>query len=478
MKLVVFALVALALAGCVAGPDFVRPKPPATDRYTAEPLPDVPMKTQAAPAKPGPAAPAAVPAQDWWTVFGSADLDATVKAALAGNRDLDAARASLAQAQALYGASRSARLPELTGTAGAGRNKYGAAFLGGFHLPPFTYYSIGTKVSYLLDFAGGVHRSIEARQALAEVKRHEVDAADLSLTGNVVLQSVAIASARAQIAAVQAVIDEDTRNVELVRKALQEGSVGRVDLLSAESQLAQDQTLLPPLHQSLSVARHALAVLVGQPPANWSAPDFDLDDFMLPGTLPVSLPSALAHRRPDILAGEAQLHAATAAIGVAAAKLYPSIALTSSLSQQALSPKDLFQYTANAWGIAGDLTAPIFNGGKLRAQRRAAEDAARAALAKYEQTVLTAFGQVADVLASLQHDAEQAAAQQRALQVAQSSLALTRESYAAGNVGVLQVLDAERLAQRARIGVARVRAARMRDTAELIVALGGDAPKT
>ncbi|HEU4618658.1 MAG TPA: efflux transporter outer membrane subunit [Gammaproteobacteria bacterium] len=493
-----------ALTACVAGPDFSRPEAPRESRYTTEPLPDVPLEigdgaAAARPAaadhpgdkarsdaEPQPSSGAAPGAEtqrgtdapgagmpEWWTVLESPRLDETVRTALAGNRNLAAAQASLAQALEVYGASRSARLPEATLDAGTGRNQYGAAFLGGFNLPAFTYYSMGTNVSYLLDFGGGVRRSIEQQQALAEVKQHELTAAQLSLTGNVVLQALAIASARAQIRAVEAVIDEDSRNVDLVRTALQEGSVAQVDLLTAESQLAQDQTQLPPLRQELSTARHALAVLVGEAPGNWSPPDFDLDDFSLPAAIPASLPSELAHRRPDILAREAELHAATAAIGVAAAKLYPQMNLTASLSQQTLSTDVLFDRSSNAWGLASALTAPLFDRGKLRAERRAAEAAARASLAGYEQTVLEAFRQVADVLAALQHDAERTAAQQRALEVAESNLALTRESYSAGNVGVLQVVDAQRNAEQARIGVVRARAARMQDTAELIVALGG-----
>jgi NodT family efflux transporter outer membrane factor (OMF) lipoprotein len=463
-------LLPLLLTACAAGPNFVPPKAPATDRYTTEELPNVELA-------PKPTAEAsAAPGQDWWTEFHSAKLDDTVRTALTGNRTLQAAQASLVQAREIYGASQTARLPQATIEASNARNKYGAAFLGAFQLPPFTAYSVGVNVSYVLDYTGGVRRSIEEQRALAEVTEHELTAAHLSLTGNVVLQALAIASARAQIRATEGILEEDARNVELVRRALQEGSVARVDLLSAESQLAQDQTLLPPLRQELSVARHALAVLVGEAPGNWSAPDFELEDFLPPAALPMSLPSELARRRPDIRAGEAQLHAATAAVGVATANLYPQIKLTGSLSQQALTVGNLFDHSATAYGLAGNLSAPLFNGGRLRAERRASEAAMQAALARYEQTVLTAFGQVADVLAALEHDIEQTAAQQRALDVAESNLSLTRESYSAGNVGVLQILDAERLVQRARIGVARARAQRMQDTAELIVALGGDSP--
>jgi len=468
-RLSLVSLGALSLAACVVGPDFVKPKAPAVDRFTTEELPNIELATRAADA-------GAVPGQEWWTAFHSAKLDDTVKVALAGNRRLQVAQATLTEAREIYGASRGARLPSAELAASNARQKYGAAFLGGFKLPPFTAYSVGVNVSYVLDYTGGVRRGIEQQQALAEEREHEVTAAHLSLTGNVVLQALTIASARARIRAVESILEEDSRNMDLVKKALEEGSVARVDLLAAQSQLAQDQTLLPPLRQELSVARHALAVLVGQTPGTWAPPDFELEDFAALAPLPVSLPSELARRRPDIRASEAQLHAATAEIGVATANLYPQIKLTGSLSQQALKVDDLFNSSALAYGLAGNLTAPLFNGGRLRAERRAAEAARQAALASYEQTVLTAFGQVADVLAALEHDAEFTTAQQQFLDVAENNLALTRESYSAGNVGVLQILDAERLVQRARIGVAGAHAQRLQDTAELIVALGGDSP--
>ncbi|HVY79918.1 MAG TPA: efflux transporter outer membrane subunit [Steroidobacteraceae bacterium] len=468
MRALVFLSV-LSLTACVAGPNFVPPKAPATERFTSEELPNIELATRAAEA-------GATPGQEWWTAFRSTKLNETVQMALDGNRRLKSAQATLQQAREIYNASRGARLPDAEVTAMNARNKYGAAFLGGFQLPPFTAYSVGANVNYLLDFAGGVRRTIEEQRALAEVREHEATAAHLSLTGNVVLEALRIASARARIRAAESILEEDSRNVELVRKALDEGSVARVDLLTAQSQLAQDQTLLPPLRQELSAARHALAVLVGQPPGNWSPPDFELEDFAALAPLPVSLPSELARRRPDIRASEAQLHAATAAVGVAAANLYPQITLTGSLSQQALKASDLFDNSAFAFGLSGNLTAPLFNGGRLRAERRAAEAARQAALANYEETVLTAFRQVADVLAAIEHDTELATAQQQALDVAENNLRLTRESYSAGNVGVLQILEAERAVQSARIGAASATAQRLQDTAELIVALGGDSP--
>ncbi len=463
-------LLSLLVTACAAGPTFTPPAAPSADRYTSEPLPEVSLETQ-----PHEVA-AALPEPAWWTQFHSAELDATVRTALAGNRSLAGAQATLAQAREMLAASGGARAPAVSLDSGTGRQKYGAAFLGPNAFPPFTYFSVGANISYVLDYTGGVRRSIEQERALAEVQQHQLDAAHLALTGNVVLQALAIASARARIRASESILTEDARNLDLVRTALKEGSVARVDLLSAESQLADDQTLLPPLRQELSQARHALAVLVGQAPGNWSPPDFELKAFEQSPALALTVPSELARHRPDIRSDEARLHAATAAVGVATANLYPQIKLTGSLGKQSLTVDTLFDHQSTAFGLVGNLTAPIFNGGRLRAERRASLAAMQAALAKYEQTVLVAFAQVADVLAALEHDAEQSAAQQRALDAAEASLALTRESYSAGNVGVLQILDAERLVQRARVGVARARAQRLQDTVELIVGLGGDTP--
>jgi len=196
----------------------------------------------------------------------------------------------------------------------------------------------------------------------------------------------------------------------------------------------------------------------------------------LPSSIPLGLPSELAHRRPDIRAEEARLHAATAAVGVATANLYPQIRITGSLSRQSLEPSDLFDDKSTAFSLVTNITAPLFNGGRLRAERRAALAAVDSAFASYQQTVLTAFAQVADILTALEHDAEQIAAQQKAFDVAQTNLSLARESFSAGNTGVLQILDAQRLSQRARIGVVRAQAQQVQDLIELMVALGGEQP--
>jgi NodT family efflux transporter outer membrane factor (OMF) lipoprotein len=469
------AIVVATLAGCALGPDFKRPDSPSAERYTSQLL-----QVEAAPTGDASAQHVKLGAEldrKWWHLFQSDALDDVVKRALASNRTLVAATSTLAQAQELAAAQAGTLAPQVDLNGGIGRQKYGSEFLGPLTKPPpFTYFAVGATVSYALDYTGGVARSVEQQYAFAEYQRQQLDAAYLAVSGNAVMQALKIASLRAQIATVEAILGQDRENLRLVHEAFAAGSVSRLDIVTAESQLASDTTLLPPLRQDLSLARDALAIVLGQPPASLALPDFDLAQLTLPRELPVSLPSELAHRRPDILAAEAQLHAATSAVGIANANLYPHIILSASTGQQAADLGHLFDRASNVFSWAGALAAPLFDGGTLRAEQRAAVDAMHASAANYEQTVLVAFGQVADSLQALDHDAEQLDAQAHAQDAASDNVDLTRKSYTEGNVGVLQVLDAERLYQQARLGYVRANAQRYMDTLQLFLALGGSGP--
>jgi NodT family efflux transporter outer membrane factor (OMF) lipoprotein len=465
------AAVATLLAGCAVGPDFKRPEPPRAEQYVAP----KPSETSAADRQElllGQS-----PPTQWWHFFQSDALNQIVERALTNNRRLTAEQWSLAQSQELVSAKAGERWPQIDASAGSGRQKYGSQFLGPLPKPPpFTYFSVGATVSYSLDLTGGLTRSIEQQNALAQYQQHQVEAAQLMVTGNAVNQALEIASLRAQIATVDALLDRDRENLQLVQVAFDAGSVSRLDVVSAQSQLASDTTLLAPLRQQLAEARHALALTLGAAPADPSLPELDLAQLTLPAQLPVSLPSELARQRPDILSAEAQLHAATAAVGVATANLYPHIDLTGTTGQQAISSGALFDKASNVWSIVGGLVTPIFDGGTLRAEKRAAIDAMRSSGALYEQTVLTAFRQVADSLEALDNGADQLRAQANAEAAARDTVTMTRQSYNEGNVGVLQVLDAERRYQQARLGYVRAQAQRYMDTAQLMLALGGAGP--
>jgi NodT family efflux transporter outer membrane factor (OMF) lipoprotein len=463
---------AVLVVGCAVGPDFLRPAPPETKDYEAggTPRPDVaePTETQQR------FAVGQKISGDWWQLFHAQRLDDVVQDAIAGNPTLATAKTTLAQAQQGVLQAAGALYPQLDLAAGAQRQRVNFAAIGiNQQGPIINLFNIGPTVNYALDVFGGTRRRVEQQEALAEYQGWELDAAYLTLTGNAVTQALQIASARAQIAAVETIIADDERNLDLVRTELKAGEATQIDVESAQSQLAADHTLLPPLRQQLSVARHALSVLSGRAPGDWAPPDFDIAEFTLPEELPVSVPSQLVRQRPDILAAEAQLHAASAAVGVATAQLYPSLNLTASFEQFAVQPSKLFVPQASIFDFGANLLAPIFHGGTLRAQKQAAVDAFDGAYATYKQTVLASFGQVADVLQALSHDAELIEAEHHALDSAETQLRLTRTTYSYGNTGILQVLDAQRQAQQARLGYVRAQAQRYLDTVQLLTAMGG-----
>jgi NodT family efflux transporter outer membrane factor (OMF) lipoprotein len=412
---------------------------------------------------------------EWWGLFRSPALDDLLTEAIAGNRNLAAAHASLAAAHDAVMVAAGGFYPQVDFSGGASRqrNNFKAVGLTGFPPKEFNVYSFGPTVSYSFNPAGLTTHQVEREQALEDVQNHELKAAYLTLTGSAVTEAITIASLAAQIKALNDILADDEQNLRLVKDEVTAGAGTELDIETANSQLAADRTLLPSLRQQLNVAQHALAVLIGKSPANWVPPDFALEQLTLPAELPVSLPSALVHQRPDILEAEAQLHVASAAVGVANAQLYPQLTLSADVMQQFLKPDTIFDPMSNIWSVGMNLAAPIFHGGSLRAQKREAEDTYEATLADYEQTVLSAFGQVADMLDGLAHDSEQLAAEQAAYQSADATVRLTRTSYSLGNASLLQVLDAQRQVQQARLGLARAEAQRYLDSAQLFVALGG-----
>ena len=465
-----FAATAALLGGCAVGPDFTPPAAPTTQSYTPAPVTLPAAGAADVRQKLGAGAPVVA---EWWTLFHSAALNDTLNLAISDSPSLEAARATLAQAQETVAAASGGFYPQVDLGAAASRARTaGTKFNQGSAIS--NLFSVGPLVSYSPDLFGGTRRLVEQQSALAEFQQYQLAAAYLTLTGNAVTEAVNIAGTREQLAAADAIIQADRQNLELVHLSVESGKGAPADLLAAQSQLAADEALVPPLRQLLATSRDALAMLVGKAPSEWQAPDFDFTNLELPADLPLVVPSELVHARPDILAAEAQLHAASAAIGIATANLYPSIALSASWTQQAATMGALFEGPNGLWAVAASLTAPLFHGGTLQAEKRAAVDAFTAQLATYRQTVLVSFQQVADVLQALEHDAELIEAQQHALDSATASLRLAQESYAAGAGSFLQVLDAQRLYQQARLGYAKAKGQRYLDTVQLFAAMGGD----
>ena len=472
-SLAALAGVALLLAACEQGPNLFSPALPEEKAYTGPgdpvPPPDDPRVKSSAEQR---IALGAKVKDEWWTLFHSPSLDKTMRQAFGDSPTLQQARAQLAQGREQTVAVYGGLLPQVDLQTQLGRQATNVE-ISGVNRPaiPVNIYGVGGTVSYALDVFGSIKRRVEAQAAQADVDQYQLAAAYLALSGNVTVQAITIAGLRAQIKTVEDILANDQRNLDLVKTAQSGGTATMVDVTTAQTQLANDRTLLPPLRQQLSAARDALTVYVGKTPADWSAPDFDLNALTLPAAVPVSLPSQLVRQRPDILAAEAQLHVAAAQLGVATANLYPNFTLTGAFAQTATQINNFFGPYVG-WQALASMSAPIFHGGTLEAEQRAAKDALDASWASYRGTVIQAFGQVADQLQALVHDDEAVKTQQAAVASADQALKLARLSYAAGNSTFLQLLDPERQRQQAVLGLVRAQTQRLVDTAELVVALG------
>lgn len=464
---------ALLVSGCAVGPEFRSPALPEQAGYRAG---ELPASTARSNTPTGDAQRflegSAVPAQ-WWTNFGNSELNRRVEQALANSPTVVSAQAALRQAQENVAAQRGSLFPSVDANLGATRQNALAAGTGTGTGSPFTVYNAGVGIAYTLDLFGGVRRGIEAQSALADWQRFQLEGTYLALAANVTTTSVLEASLREQVRATEEIVDLYQQQLDLINLQYKTGVKSQGDVLISESQIANARAQLPALRKALAQTQTQLAVYLGQFPSEAELAALDLDAFTLPADMPLSLPSALVRDRPDIRAAEAQLHQATAQVGIATANLFPNITLSGNFGSQALSGGDLFGSGSEAWSLGLNLLQPIFRGGSLRAQKRAAEAGLDKASADYRYTVLSAFQNVADSLRALELDAESLASQTAAEQAASSSLDLVRKQYRDGSVAFLQVLDSTRLYQQARLAVIQARAARLTDTAALYAALGG-----
>ena len=466
------------LASCAVGPDFKKPAAPANAGYT--PAGSAPASATASAPGAGGEAQRFVDGLDipgqWWTLFQSPDLNALIERALKQNPTLESAQAALRQADENVAAERGALLPSLSGTYEAQRNR---STLAEFGLPGsgayyYTLNNAQVNVSYTIDAFGGIRRQIEALQAQADHARYSLEASYLALTANVVTAAVSEASLRAQVAAQEDIARAQQAQLDITQRRFTAGAASKADVLQQQSTLQATLAALPQLRTQLAQERDLLATYVGALPNEYSAASFNLDTLKLPVELPVSLPSKLVEQRPDVLEYSALLHQATAQIGVATANMLPQLTLTGSYGGVAQSHfADMFSPSSVVWGIAGKIAQPLFEGGELLHQRRAAVAAAQEAAADYKATVLTAFQNVADALLALSGDADALAAQTAAERSAAGSLNLIQAQYKAGGASYLQVLTAEQTYQTAAVALVKARAQRFTDTAALFQALGG-----
>ena len=468
LRMLPLCAVLLLVTACTAGPDFERPAAPsAAAGYASD------GSARAALGEgPGPR---------WWAAFGSPQLDALVDRAIARNQTLAASRATLERAQERIAAVRGKSLPQVDANGQISYQQVNLSAIGlseragaaGIGNPEFDLYTVGGGVTYDLDLFGRNRRALEQAAAQAEAQERVTEAAHLLIAGRVVTQALTIAALNDRIVTERALLLEDERNVGLTETRRRAGAGTMVEVLSAQGQLAGDRARLPPLEQAMAEARATLAVLLGISPAELEPTGFGLDSFALPSAVPVALPSAMVRKRPDILEAEARLHVATAGLGVATAQLYPNVTLSASLTQSSSAPDSILSSRYTGFDLIGGLTAPLFHGGTLRAEQRGAAAAVREAAANYRQAVLEAFAQVSGLLAAIESDGRALAAQRTSADVAQRSLHLSRRSFEVGNSGVLQVLDANRSYQRARLDLLDARMRQYLNVARLHVATAG-----
>lgn len=467
--------VGVALSGCAVGPDYHRPDAPAVSRFTARPLPST---TVSSPVGNGDAQ-RFLQGRDvpdrWWTTFHNDELTRRVNIALAHSPSVMAAQAALRQAQETARAAGGGLFPSVDASGGATRQKQsvvssagGAAGAG-----PFTLYNASISVGYTLDVFGGVRRGIEAQLAQSDYQQAQLDSTYLTLAGNVVTASLQEASLREQLRATEQIVDWQRKTLGIAKQQQEIGATALYDTLAVRAQLATTEASLPPLRAQLAATRNQLATYLGTTPAQLEMSPLTLDSVQLPQDIPVSLPSQLVDQRPDIRATSALLHAASAQVGVATAAMLPQISLSGSGGSQALNRSDLFSAGTGVWSLGLNLTQPLFHGGQLLHQKRAAQAGLDKAAADWQQTVLTAFQNVADALQALQYDAQTLAAQTAAERAASQRLGLARQQYQLGATGYLDLLDAERSYQQALITQIQARASRLSDTAALYTALGG-----
>lgn len=456
------SVLAIALAGCAATPVLEPAGGPAVDSYTAQDTAIATLSTGQQ-VRMGQGA-----GQQWWLLLKAPQIDVLIQMALDNNQGIVAARANLARSAQEASAADGGFLPQISANGVAARGDDVAT--GQQPRQILGIYRIGPGLSYELPLFGRQQQTAAYGQALIARNRAELDAARLSVSGNVVLQALDIASLRMQVEALETMVASDGDSVRVLTQAHEAGAVPKLDVLTAQNQLDRDSAQLPAYREKLRHAQIALTILVGKLPAQWQAPEMQLDALTLPADLPVALPSELLRRRPDIMVADASIAAAGAEVGIATSNLYPHINLTASMGGQGLLKGG---GTGSFFDLLGGITAPIFDGGSLKARQQAAQAGYQASLANYRRTVSAAFGQVAVAMYRLQTSSEQQAAQQQSLASASALHELAWQGYRAGRTGYLRVLSGLRAEQQARL--AYIEASKQRYVASVTLLLASGA---
>jgi len=442
------ALGCCAFAACSVGPDYRRPTLAVPNAYAG---------TGAGGGQLDPT---------WWQLFHDDALGALEQRALAGNPGLSAALARVAQARAVRAQAAGGQYP--TVTAGATLTRSRDPLTGG---EPSTSLVMPFDLSYELDAWGRVRRTVEASQAQAVAAADNYGVARLTLTANVATTYFTLRSLDSQAAVLASSVDSFRKQLALTRVKRDAALVGPPDVLQAQTQLDATLAQQAEIQRQRIDAEHALSILVGEPPATLALAPAPLAGD--PPSVPAGLPSELLRRRPDVVAGEQALVAASASIGAAKASLYPTFSLTASAGLASAALTGPLGWASRAWSIGGGVLAPIFDGGKLRAQVEQSKGIYDEALGNYRTAMLQALADVENGLTDIGHLRDSATAYQRAADGARENLRLVQLQYDQGLIDYLSVLDAQRTWLGDELLAAQTLGQRYVSTVLLVKALGG-----
>ena len=468
------AILAL-LAGCSVGPNFKKPSAPEVKSYATNATETTTATTNVTAGEAQHFLTGADIPGEWWTLFHSKPLNNLIELSLSNNPTIKAGQAALKVARENVLAHRGTFYPSVNASFSAARQKTSE------QLAPVpnnnqVYFSLFTpqvSVSYAPDVFGLNRRTSESLVAQEEQSRFALVATHITLSANIAAAAIQEASLHGQIDATRQLVDINSNMLQTLRLQFEKGYAARLDVAAQESQLAQVAATLPPLLKQLAQQRDLLATLSGRFPTQAPSDEFALASLQLPQDLPLSLPSQLVTQRPDVRQAEETLHAASAQIGIAVANRLPNIVLSADAGTMALEASKMFSNGAGFWTLAGTVTQPIFQGGALLHQERAARAAYTQAAEQYKATVLAAFQEVADTLHALQQDANALNAAATARDAAKVSLDLAQTQFQSGYAGYLPLLTAEQSYQQALINLVQAQANRYADTAALFQALGG-----
>lgn len=412
----------------------------------------------------------------WWELFHCDPLNAITARAIETNTDLDAAHAALRIANAQTEAARGAFFPQIGANFGPSEQKPSAAQVPvGASTSPYSLWTGQLSVSYVPDVFGLNRRNVEALAAQAEVQYFEAEATYLTLTSKIALAAVQEAALREQIQAAQTSVSVGTEVLTLLKKQLDANEATRTDVATQEAALSQFMQQLETLKKALATNRDLMIALTGAFAGEGLAEKFDFVCLQLPANLPRSLSSTIVRNRPDIRAAEADMHAATAQIGVAIANRLPQFTLTANAGASAAAISQLATISTPLllWSVAGNAAATLFDGMSLEQKQRAAEAGLDRSAALYRGTLVSAFQNVADVLQAIEADRRLFISAEQGEKAAKLNLDLTRKLLMQSQASVLQVLSAQQLFAQAASSKAQARASRLSDIVMLFQALGG-----